>query len=83
MMKFLETHFDDYISSNNKCSLHPKMNKLYDVFPSKIENFKNDKMDKPFYVILVNQYPLKILNFIAFRFFPSAYHFQVLISFLD
>jgi hypothetical protein len=41
MMKFLETHFDDYISSNNKCSLHPKLNKLYEGFPSKIENLKN------------------------------------------
>jgi hypothetical protein len=40
-MKFLETHFDDYISSNNKCSLHPKLNKLYEGFPSKIENLKN------------------------------------------
>lgn len=41
MMKFLETHFDDYISSNTKCSLHPKLNKLYDTFPSKVENLKN------------------------------------------
>ena len=41
MMKYLETHFDDYISSNTKCSLHPKLNKLYDSFPSKIENLKN------------------------------------------
>jgi hypothetical protein len=41
MMKFLETHFDDYVVSNKRCSLHPKLNKLYDSFPSKIENFKN------------------------------------------
>ena len=41
MMKFLETHFDDYIVSNKKCSLHPKLNKLYESFPSKIENLKN------------------------------------------
>jgi hypothetical protein len=40
-MKFLETHFDDYIVSNKKCSLHPKLNKLYESFPSKIENLKN------------------------------------------
>jgi len=40
-MKFLETHFDDYISSNKKCSLHPKLNKLYEGFPSKVENLKN------------------------------------------
>ena len=41
MMKFLETHFDDYISSNKKCSLHPKLSKLYEGFPSKVENLKN------------------------------------------
>ena len=41
MMKFLETHFDDYVVSNKRCSLHPKLNKLYDSFPPKIENFKN------------------------------------------
>ena len=41
MMKFLETHFDDYTSSNNKCSLHPKLNKLYEGFPTKVENLKN------------------------------------------
>ena len=41
MMKFLETHFDDYIVSNKKCSLHPKLNKLYESFPSKIDNLKN------------------------------------------
>jgi hypothetical protein len=40
-MKFLETHFDDYIVSNKKCSLHPKLNKLYESFPSKIDNLKN------------------------------------------
>ena len=41
MMKFLETHFDDYIVSNKRCSLHPKLNKLYESFPSKIDNLKN------------------------------------------
>ena len=41
MMKFLETHFDDYLVSNKRCSLHPKMNKLYESFPSKVENLKN------------------------------------------
>ena len=41
MMKFLETHFDDYVSSNAKCSLHPKLNKLYDNFPLKVESLKN------------------------------------------
>ena len=41
MMKFLETHFDDYIVSNKKCSLHPKLNKLYESFPSKIDNLND------------------------------------------
>jgi hypothetical protein len=40
-MKFLDTHFDDYLASNKKCSLHPKINKLYESFPSKIDNLKN------------------------------------------
>ena len=40
-MKFLDTHYDDYIASNKKCSLHPKINKIYESFPSKIENLKN------------------------------------------
>ena len=40
-MKFFDTHFDDYIASNKKCSLHPKINKLYESFPSKIDNLKN------------------------------------------
>ena len=62
----------------------------YCYFISKKFHHKNEEMfpwsynkDKQFYVILVNQYPLKILNFVAFRFFPSAYRFQVLILFLD
>ena len=40
-MKFLESHFDDYITSNNNNSLHPKKTKIYSTFPSKLENLKN------------------------------------------
>ena len=40
-MKFLETHFDEYINANKKQSLHPKLNKLYSSFPNKVCEFKN------------------------------------------
>ena len=32
-MKFYDTHFDDYIASNNSISLHPKLSKAYEKFP--------------------------------------------------
>lgn len=40
-MKFLETHFIDYIQSYHKCNLHPSLKKTYNCFPDKIEQFKN------------------------------------------
>ena len=40
-MKFLETHFTDYIQSHEKCCLHPSMKKTYTAFPNKIEELKN------------------------------------------
>jgi len=40
-MKFYETHFEEYISSNQKEDLHPKMNKIFQKFPSKITDLKN------------------------------------------
>jgi Cdc6-like AAA superfamily ATPase len=41
-MKFLETHFDDYISSNQTEPLHPKIEKIFKTsLPDKIENLKN------------------------------------------
>jgi hypothetical protein len=41
-MKFLETHFDDYIASNNSESLHPKIEKIFkNSLPEKVENLKN------------------------------------------
>lgn len=33
-MKFLETHFDEYIQSCKKCNLHPTLEKIYEKFPS-------------------------------------------------
>ena len=40
-MKYYDTHFEDYINSNNSSDLHPKLNILYKQFPEKIEDLKN------------------------------------------
>ena len=40
-MKFLESHFIEYIQSSEKISLHPSMKKIYASFPDKIEQLKN------------------------------------------
>jgi hypothetical protein len=40
-MKFYDTHFEDYIHSNNQISLHPTLSKLYKTFPTSIHDFKN------------------------------------------
>ena len=40
-MKFHETHFEEYIVSNQKEDLHPKMNKLFQKFPKKINDLRN------------------------------------------
>jgi hypothetical protein len=40
-MKFLETHFEDYVSSTEKENLHPKLKKIYDKFPNNINKLKN------------------------------------------
>jgi hypothetical protein len=40
-MKFYETHFEDYINESNRVNLHPKLEKLYNKFPKKIQQFKN------------------------------------------
>jgi hypothetical protein len=40
-MKFYDTHFVDYIKSNNSCSLHPKLNALYKTMSPDINKFKN------------------------------------------
>ena len=29
-MKFYETHFEEYITENNRDSLHPKLEKIYE-----------------------------------------------------
>ena len=40
-MKFYETHFEEYINESNKTNLHPKLDKVYDKFPSQLQNLKN------------------------------------------
>lgn len=40
-MKFYETHFEEYISENNRVNLHPKLEKIYDKFPKTLDKFKN------------------------------------------
>jgi hypothetical protein len=40
-MKFLETHFEDYIQSSQKINLHPKLEKIFNNFPKSISNLKN------------------------------------------
>jgi hypothetical protein len=40
-MKFYETHFEEYITENQRVNLHPKLNKIYDNFPKSISELKN------------------------------------------
>ena len=40
-MKFYETHFEEYISENNRENLHPKLDKLYAKFPKSLHQLKN------------------------------------------
>jgi len=40
-MKFLDTHFDDYIQTANQVSLHPTLKNKFDSFPDDINNLKN------------------------------------------
>ena len=41
IMKFYETHFEEYITEVNKVNLHPKLEKIYDKFPKNINELKN------------------------------------------
>jgi hypothetical protein len=40
-MKFLETHFDDYINSVVKTNLHPKLDKIFSKFPNELDKMGN------------------------------------------
>jgi DNA replication protein DnaC len=40
-MKFLETHFEDYLQTSQKQNLHPKLEKIFNKFPNKLADLKN------------------------------------------
>jgi len=40
-MKFYDTHFEEYLESNKRISLHPKLSNLYKTFPDCISKLKN------------------------------------------
>jgi DNA polymerase III delta prime subunit len=40
-MKFHETHFEEYITANQKDDLHPKLDKIFSKFPKKINELRN------------------------------------------
>jgi hypothetical protein len=40
-MKFYETHFEEYITENNRVNLHPKLDKIYEKFPQFLDQLKN------------------------------------------
>ena len=40
-MKFLDTHFDNYIQSSDSVSLHPTLKNKFDTFPANISDLKN------------------------------------------
>ncbi len=40
-MKFLDSHFDNYIQSVNKKNFHPKLVSIYKELPDQIENLYN------------------------------------------
>lgn len=40
-MKFYDTHFDEYLSSHKKISLHPRLLDRYDLFPAALSDLRN------------------------------------------
>ena len=40
-MKFYETHFEEYIQKTKTINLHPKLNKVFDKFPKRVNDLKN------------------------------------------
>jgi hypothetical protein len=40
-MKFLETHFDEYITTSENDNLHPKLTSVFSKFPKKITDLRN------------------------------------------
>jgi hypothetical protein len=40
-MKFLETHFEEYVNAIDKINLHPKLEKTFSMFPSSLDKLGN------------------------------------------
>ena len=40
-MRFYDTHYDEYIKSNEEINLHPKLMQIYKNFPNKLNELKN------------------------------------------
>jgi hypothetical protein len=41
MIKFYESHFEDYLISNQLTDLHPKLDKVFEKFPKELNNLRN------------------------------------------
>ena len=40
-MKFYDTHYDEYIKSNEEVNLHPNLTPIYKKFPNTLKELKN------------------------------------------
>jgi hypothetical protein len=74
-MKFYETHFEEYINESNKTNLHPKIKKIYENFPKKINDLKNLIFFGPNGIGKYTQ----MLNFIK-RYSPTELKYEKKIS---
>jgi Cdc6-like AAA superfamily ATPase len=70
-MKFLDTHFDNYIQSSNSISLHPTLKTKFDTFPTNISDLKNIILYGPTGVGKYTQ----LLNIIK-RYSPSELKYE-------
>lgn len=70
-MKFLDTHFDNYIQSSNSVSLHPTLKNKFDTFPANINDLKNIILYGPSGVGKYTQ----LLNIIK-RYSPSELKYE-------
>jgi hypothetical protein len=70
-MKFLDTHFDNYIQSSDSVSLHPTLKNKFDTFPANISDLKNIILYGPSGVGKYTQ----LLNIIK-RYSPSELKYE-------
>ena len=40
-MKFLDTHFNEYIAAHKNVNMHPSLTKIYNMFPKNIQEMGN------------------------------------------